>query len=246
METDEFYNNYYKNLDKEFIEWRKLGAKTKSNNCIRISKDHNFGTVIEIGCGTGAILKNLSEKSFANKYYAIDISKSAVEYVKTQKIKDLDEVKKGSAYEIPYEDKKFDLSIMSHVLEHLDNPDIALEEAKRVSKFLIIEIPLEDNIFRNLLILFLKFIKLDKNFQLGNDLGHIIFFNKNSAKKLVESHGFRILNAEIIYPSKDQLFYNKKSIVSKLKAYTLLNLLYFSKKIGLQLVSTHYIMLLKA
>ena len=82
---DEFYNEYYQNMDTKFIKWRELGGIIKAENVINISKGLMFKSVLEIGCGTGIILKTLSERKFADEYYAIDISESAIEYVKNQR-----------------------------------------------------------------------------------------------------------------------------------------------------------------
>jgi len=43
-------------------------------------------------------------------------------------------------------DKHIDLMLMIDVLEHVPNPEEALEEARRVSHFLILKVPLEDNL----------------------------------------------------------------------------------------------------
>lgn len=49
---------------------------------------------------------------------------------------------KASAYEIPYADKTFSVAYAFHVLEHLDNPQKALQEWNRVADFILIETPL--------------------------------------------------------------------------------------------------------
>ena len=43
-------------------------------------------------------------------------------------------------------DKHIDLMLMIDVLEHVPNPEEALEEARRGSHFLILKVPLEDNL----------------------------------------------------------------------------------------------------
>ena len=49
----------------------------------------------------------------------------------------------ANIYEMPYEDKEFDLIVCSEVLEHLNNPKAALTELNRVGKSLLITVPHE-------------------------------------------------------------------------------------------------------
>ena len=203
---DEFSNQYCLNRDEHFIKWRELTGKIKAENIINICKGVKFKSVLEIGCGTGIILKILSEKRFADRYYAIDISESAIEYVRNQKIKGLIEVKKNNALEICYDDGNFDLAILSHILEHLEDPKKALSEAQRVANYIVVEVPLEDNVTRKLKTLFFRFIKFDKNYTLKNEVGHVYFFNRNNAINLVKSCGLQLEDNEIVHLSKKLYF----------------------------------------
>tara|TARA_B100000989_G_C19411536_1_gene414589 strand:- start:171 stop:776 length:606 start_codon:yes stop_codon:yes gene_type:complete len=57
-----------------------------------------------------------------------------------------------SGKELPFKDKEFDFVIASHVLEHVNDPVLFLEELQRVAKSGYIEVPtkLEDNlVFEN-------------------------------------------------------------------------------------------------
>lgn len=53
----------------------------------------------------------------------------------------------ASIYRIPYPDKYFGAAICFHVLEHLDNPTLALAELHRVADAVYIEVPLWYNPF---------------------------------------------------------------------------------------------------
>lgn len=243
---NKFYDKYYQNMDENFIKWREITGISKVENIINICKGLKFKSVLEIGCGTGIILKILSERGFAERYCALDISESAVEYVKNQKIKGLIEVKKNDALEICYDDGNFDLAILSHLLEHLENPKGALLEAKRVANYIVIEVPLEDNIATRLKTLFFRLINFDKNDKSKNDIGHIYFFNKNKALHLVKSCGLKLEDYKVIHLSKKNLFFNCKSFYCKTKRYLFLILQSVSKITNIPLIRTHFIMLCKA
>ena len=54
--------------------------------------------------------------------------------------------------ELPFKDKEFDFVVTSHVIEHVDNPELFIKEIVRVGKSGYIEVPtkLEDNlVFEN-------------------------------------------------------------------------------------------------
>jgi len=50
---------------------------------------------------------------------------------------------RSNAEDLPFKDREFDIAVFAEILEHVDNPEIALLEAKRVSKKLIISVPFE-------------------------------------------------------------------------------------------------------
>ncbi len=47
----------------------------------------------------------------------------------------------GTVYNLPFKDKMFEVVYLRHVLEHLENPILALKELKRVGKVIIIQVP---------------------------------------------------------------------------------------------------------
>lgn len=89
--------------------------------------------ILEIGCNIGIMLVNLQEMGFKN-LYGIEIQPKAIEHAleRTNGLK----ITEASAYEIPFEDKEFDLVYSTHVLIHLDPEKIntALKEIYRCSK----------------------------------------------------------------------------------------------------------------
>ena len=77
----------------------------------------------------------------------------------------------------------FDGVLFSHVLEHVDNPVAVLRESQRVLKAegtLILGLPIERNIFRDLL-------RMD--YFAGT---HLYAFSVRNARKLLEESGFRV------------------------------------------------------
>lgn len=84
--------------------------------------------VLEIGCGSGNILKLISSKNV----YGLDISPKMVEFCK--KTIPFGNFIAGDAENLPYENNYFDKVIISEVLYYLPDLEKALEEANRVLK----------------------------------------------------------------------------------------------------------------
>lgn len=172
------YRDYYKDGDSE---WRRLCAVAKANNITALCSNLPRSSVLEIGAGEGSILKTLSELKFADRLYALEISSSGVETIKKKNIPELVEYKIFDGSHVPYEDKSFDIAIMSHVLEHAEFPRQLLYEASRVAEYIFVEVPLEDT------------VRLPRDFIL-DAVGHINFFSPKTLRQLVQSCNLEIID----------------------------------------------------
>jgi methionine biosynthesis protein MetW len=93
----------------------------------------NGGTVLDIGCGDGLLLKMLREKGITAA--GVDISPEAVAQCKAAGFEaqthTLDDV-------LPYAHGSFDTVTMLDILEHVYDPSFALKEATRVARTTVI------------------------------------------------------------------------------------------------------------
>lgn len=94
-------------------------------------------TMLDIGCGGGATLKRLLKRSQGAKVYGIDISEESV--AKAIKVNSdvIDKqvfVQQGSAAELPYEDRTFDLATAVETVYFWPNLPSCLQEVRRVLK----------------------------------------------------------------------------------------------------------------
>jgi len=137
---NEAYENCYVGSN---TEWRLLSARAKAQNIVDVCKDISFKKVLEVGAGDGSILQYLDEWGFSNEMYALEIVESAAELIKKRNLKSVVEVKLFDGYQIPYPDSFFDVVILSHVLEHVEHERLVIRELKRVSKYIVIEVPLD-------------------------------------------------------------------------------------------------------
>jgi SAM-dependent methyltransferase len=91
---------------------------------------HCSGSVLDIGCGTGALLKKLSEAGI--EISGIDIHPGAVARCKKQLPKAL--IIRGDAIRLPLRDSSFEMILALDIMEHVDRDDLLLAEAFRALK----------------------------------------------------------------------------------------------------------------
>ena len=180
------YDGYYE--DPAVAAWRRLTSIGKARNIARFCGPIPHARILEIGCGEGAILERLSETSFGEQLFGLEISRSGVEATLRKEIPSLDECQLFDGDTVPYGDAEFDVAILSHVVEHLEYPRRLLHEAGRVARHTFVEVPLEDN--------------LQLHPDPGHDtIGHLNFFNPKTIRKLMHTCGFEVLRQRVVNSS---------------------------------------------
>lgn len=181
----ENYDSYY---DGE-SEWRALGAIDKARNVQTLCGHIPCSTVLDVGSGEGSILKRLSDLNFGQDLYSVEISQSAVATILRRDIPRLRECQLFDGYHIPYDDRRFDLAILSHVLEHLEYPRKLLHEAARVARHVFVEVPLEDT------------IRLKPDFVFDR-VGHINSYSWKTIRRLIQTCDLQVLSQAVTNPSR--------------------------------------------
>ena len=85
--------------------------------------------MLEIERGEGSLLERLAALGFGREHYALEISTSGVECIRQRGIATLVECQQFEGYQIRYPAARFDLAVLSHVLEHVEHPRLLLNEA---------------------------------------------------------------------------------------------------------------------
>ncbi len=129
MSLREFYAPHYTVTDpaegERLGRWRALGAANKAAHVAALCPGMSPGAVVEIGCGDGALLAALSERGIGSRLDGFEISPEAAELAR---LKDIPRVGRIEAYDgvrIPADDDAYDLAVLSHVVEHVPEPDAA-------------------------------------------------------------------------------------------------------------------------
>jgi SAM-dependent methyltransferase len=216
------YDDYYKDGDSG---WRWLGAIDKADNILSLSQNLPIRSLIEIGAGEGSILKRLSDLNFSQEMYALEISSTGVKTIKNRNIARLIECVLFDGYNIPYENAVFDLAILSHVIEHVEYPRRLLYEAKRVAKYVIVEVPCEDT------------LRLQRDF-VFNKVGHINYYSPRSIRSLIQTCNLKVIKQVTVNPRRE-LYTFQKGRKGLINYYIKKYLLYFSPHVATKIFTYH-------
>lgn len=200
---DEYVRNLYladeyiirnPSLHQEDSHWkiRKI-IPLVGKSIYHINKDEI--NLLDVGGGSGSILNAVSmyiEASHRVKVnkFAVDLSSEMLEIQKKMNL-DLRRALNEDIRKTSLSNKKIDLTLMIDVLEHVPNPEEALEEVKRISNFVIFKVPLEDNLH------FRIFNLVDKSKPRKDRLetiGHINIYNFNKLRHQIEKHTGNVID----------------------------------------------------
>jgi len=186
-----FYEDYYSGIyatdERQDLRW--LDSFDKVRNIRSLCDMVPHASILDIGCGDGAVLKRLSDEEFGRHFYGLEISRTGLALTEKRAIKNLVECKLYDGYAIPYGDDQFELAVLSHVVEHVEHPRILLREAGRVAAHVFLEVPLEDN------------YRQKRNYIPEDARGHINLYSFKSIRWLVQTSGFEIVRQTITIPS---------------------------------------------
>jgi SAM-dependent methyltransferase len=171
---------YSKKYDERMQQWRTLGAIDKGRNieCMIESLRSEIGSVLEVGCGTGAVLAQVAARKIGTQFTGVEIGTE-----RPQQPKQGDLCIRGYDGEtIPYDDRSFDLVYATHVLEHVTDERGFLDEIRRVARrYIYIEVPCE-----------LHLRTTRRALQGTLNIGHINAYTPDSFALQLETSGLRV------------------------------------------------------
>ena len=126
------FNNQAKEYDNNTTYYFSGGAKISCEDTRLFLKDTSYTKLLDIGCGTGWLIDNLSKQHNA-EYYGIDISENMLEVSKGKNIPNANFCL-GNALELPYADETFDVVTCIQSFHHYPDSLKAMQEAYRVLK----------------------------------------------------------------------------------------------------------------
>ncbi len=137
-------------------------------------------SVLDAGCGEGFVADFLARQDPDLHITGVDLSPAAVAYAEEhfgQRVR----FRTGSLYKLPFSDQAFDTVVCSEVLEHLDAPERAVRELRRVARrHVLITVPREPY--------FGWLNALGRRLGISPDPGHVNFWTRQGFRAFVEAH----------------------------------------------------------
>jgi SAM-dependent methyltransferase len=127
--------------------WRAIGARGKAAHAAALCARAGLrpATVVEIGCGDGALLAALAARGVGEVFDGFELSPEAAAMARGRGVPGARRVEAFDGAHVPAGDGAYDLAVLSHVLEHVPEPGPLLAEAARVAAHVLVEVPLEAN-----------------------------------------------------------------------------------------------------
>lgn len=186
------YDDFYSGTSK----WREIGAKAKFDNLFNMwsaSHERPPENVLEIGCGEGAVLAAMKDVGW--QVQGVEISRSGAEAASRRGL----DVTLYDGTKIPFDDGHFEFVVLTHVVEHFENPRSVLNEATRVGRTVFVEVPLEYH------------WRTPRNFR-WTDLGHINLYNMKLIRHLLQSVGLSVTAEGVFNPSLEAYRFQKGTL----------------------------------
>lgn len=163
------YNKKYFN-ERDYLD-PKIASVVEN-----LAKDNSLKTILDVGCGTGKLVKHLNECGFN--------AKGCDPYIKKQTS---DEFVGASATKLPFKNSSLDLVTSISVVEHLKKTEVVkfLAESRRVLKsggYIFLVTPNYNSIWR---------IIQGKRWFGYSDPTHINFYTPSSLSKLLNENRFK-------------------------------------------------------
>lgn len=143
--------------------------------------------VLDIGCGNGFLTYDVARK--ARSVTAIDLNKDNIELARRNFNKDNIKYVNGDATKLNF-GEKFDVVILSNVLEHIDNRCDFLLKIKKLANRFLIRVPVLNRDW-------LTYYKKELGVEYRLDLTHKIEYTMESLQQELEKAGMRIEKASI-------------------------------------------------
>ncbi len=147
----------------------------------------DFQKILDVGCGTGEILKSITERYSFAQLYGLDISEEMLKQA-NDKLKGTATLILGDAENITLETNSFDLLLCTDSFHHYPNPQQAISEFYRVlkhGKFLLIADYWKPFPIRQIMNLFISY----------SNEGDVKIYSKKEIIEFLKQGGFQ----EIIY-----------------------------------------------
>jgi ubiquinone/menaquinone biosynthesis C-methylase UbiE len=248
--TKDEYFTRYPSIHEEDSPWKITKILPLVDRVIRDIGMSEL-SILDVGGGAGLILRDISnyvEQSFgiAVNKFALDLSPGMLG-IQKKRNPDLKRTLNEDIRKTSIRNKEIDLTLMIDLLEHVPNPTEALEEVKRISRYVILKVPLEDDITHKVWNLLDRERPRRRKME---TLGHINFCNYDVLKGQVEKHTgqlveFHFVNVFEYYRNSQHYQKRKRSDLMQLRDYVAAKVFRLSPRLCSFFFPDHVVILVK-
>lgn len=179
-------SNYKKHVNKNPL--MRLVLLNFLKDVKRLIDPLGINNILDVGCGEGFVINFLGKKCVTG----FDVSKDVLDIAKMRN--PTFDFCRGDIYNLPVSESSFGIVMVLEVLEHLKEPEKALNEIKRISKkYCIFSVPNEPY-FKIMNMLRCKNIS-----RFGNDIEHVQNWGADEFVTLLKKH-FEVVNVKKPFP----------------------------------------------
>ncbi|MGI8469847.1 MAG: class I SAM-dependent methyltransferase [Pyrinomonadaceae bacterium] len=148
--------------------------------------------VLDLGCARGEITSTIAEK--AKSVVGVDHNQELIDIAqKNHRRENLKFLCMDAIDYLKNTDEKFDILVLSHILEHIDEPQAFLEKFKNFFRYIYVEVPDFDGTPLN-------HYRKDLNLSLiYSDDDHVSEFDRYELQDLLKQCNLRILRSDYIF-----------------------------------------------
>lgn len=146
--------------------------------------------VLDLGCGSGILLKQLNDTNNNIELFGLDIADEMIK-IADESLKGCAELKVGDCEKIPWDSDTFDVVFCNASFHHYPNPNKALLEVNRVLKSngtLIIGDPTAPVVIRDIMNFFIRF----------SNSGDVRIYNEDEILDLLKEANFTPNNFKLL------------------------------------------------
>ena len=183
QELKQFYDDCYRPAEDPadgalYAGWRRLSAVTKADHVVRLCARAGIRprSFADVGCMWGVD----GEYAFGEDRHGFEISETAVPLARNQPGVTAAALFDGQR--LPVDDDRFDLAIVSHVLEHVPDPVAMLRECARAARTVVLEVPLEANVSAR---------RASKRAH-ATEIGHLHRFDRRAVRRAAHRAGLAV------------------------------------------------------
>jgi SAM-dependent methyltransferase len=217
---------YEGEYDERAYLWYTLGAVDKANNLCALLGERAVDSVLEVGCGAGAVLAAVAARGVGTSHCGVDMADPRLHKAPQAASLSLN-LYDGEC--LPFGDCSIDLVYASHVVEHVLEPRRFVREMARVAaKWLYFEVPCELHARTSAAAL-----------QRTLDIGHINAYTPESFVLMLQTAGLLVVDVRVFDLSADVQAFHTSWLSGQVKRLVRSGLLAMSPRLATRVFTYH-------